>query len=101
MRLLTFHVLLTSHVATAAAGTICVLMEEPDQRSVSPQVFGTTVHVLCSLLVNTARFSREEAVRIIKQPSSPPLDCTPSLMTETKLSKYSVILIQSLVSHGT
>ena len=50
MRLLTFHVLLTSHVATAAAETICVLMEQPAQRSVSPQVFGTTVHVLWCLL---------------------------------------------------
>ena len=37
MRLLTFHVLLTSHVATAAAGTICVLMEEPAQRCWSPK----------------------------------------------------------------
>ena len=57
MRLLTFHVLLTSHVATAAAGTIRVLMEEPAQRSVSPQVSGTTVPVLYRLSVNTARFS--------------------------------------------
>ena len=90
-----------SRVPMAAAGTIRVSMEEPALRSVSPQVFGTTVPVLYRLLVNTARFSREEAVRIIKQPGSPPLDCTPSLMTETKLSKYSAILIQSLGSHGT
>ena len=101
IRLQTFHVPLTSHVATAAAGTIHVSMEEPALRSVSPQMFGTTVPVLYRLSVNTARFSWEEAVRIIKQPVSPPLDCTPSLMTETKLSKYSVILILSLGSHGT
>ena len=96
-----FHVLMTPRVPMAAVGTICVLMGEPAMRSVSPQVFGTTVPVLCRLLVNTARFSCEEAVRIIKQPGQPPLDCTPSLMTETKLSKYSVILILSLGSHGT
>ena len=64
-------------------------------------MFGTNVPVLYRLSINTARFSGEEVVRIIKQPSSPPLDCTPSLMTETKLSKYSVILIPSLSSHGT
>ena len=101
IRLPTLHVPLTSHVATAAARTVRVSMEEPALRSVSPQMFGTTVPVLYRLLVNTARFSWEEAVRIIKQPVSPPLDCTPLLMIETKLSKYSVILILSLVSHGT
>ena len=57
IRLLTFYVPLTSHVATAAAGTIRVSMEEPALRSVSPQVFGTTVPVLYRLSVNTARFS--------------------------------------------
>ena len=91
IRLPTLHVPLTSHVATAAARTIRVSMEEPALRSVSPQMFGTTVPVLYRLLVNTARFSWEEAVRIIKQPVSPPLDCTPLLMTETKLSKYKEI----------
>ena len=46
-----------SRVPMAAAGTIRVSMEEPAMRSVSPQVFGTTVPVLYRLLVNTARFS--------------------------------------------
>ena len=57
IRFLTFHVPLTSHVATAAARTIRVSKEEPALRPVSPQVFGTTVPVLYRLLVNTARFS--------------------------------------------
>ena len=103
IRLLTtpFHVLMTSRVPMPAAGTTRVSMEEPVIRSVNQQVFGTTVPTLYRLLVNTARFSWEEAVRITKQPGSPPLDCTPFLMTETKLSKYSVILTMSLGSHGT
>ena len=68
-------------------------------KSVIPSAFGTIAHVQYSLLENTARFSRE-AVKTTKRPGWTSLDCTKLSMTTMTLSKYSVILIQSLDSRG-
>lgn len=95
------HAPMTSCVPMAAARTICVSMEEPALRFVSPQVFGTTVPVLYRLLENTVRLSWKEAVRITKQPDPLPLDCIHLTTTKVKSSRCSAILIQSPGSHGT
>ena len=88
-------VLVKSHAKMAAAGTIRVWMEEPAMRSVSPPAFDTTVLVRNRFLENTARFSRE-VVKTTKQLGWTCLDCMKLLMMTMILSKYSVILIQSL-----
>ena len=68
-------------------------------KSVSPPAYGTTVLVQYLMLENTARFSRE-VVKTTKKLEWISRDCTKLSTIPIKPSKYSVILIRSLGSHG-